>query len=187
MNNNIFSISGYSCSGKTTLIKSICQFYDYDVIRFGMIHKECVKNNGYNYAKEWIKEKGFDEYENNLIDLFKEKINSYILQNNSDFIIDGIFSKKCYKYLTSLNNINLKNIVLNIDYNTRINRMMKRENLNYNAAREHLFVTDCIKERAGISNILNKYDCIINENLSTEDIKKICIPILLQNSKDYER
>ena len=187
MNKNIYSISGYSCSGKTTLIKSICKDYDFDVIQFGLIHKECVKNSGYSYAKDWIREKGFSEYEEKLIELFGTKINSYALSSHKDLIIDGIFSKKCYNYLEKIKNINLKNIVLNTDFDTRINRMMKREKLSYEKAREHLCVTDCIKEHAGLSDILRKYDYIINKEFSVIELKDIFTSILLQNQKQVER
>lgn len=187
MNKNIYSISGYSCSGKTTLIKCICKDYDFDVIQFGLIHKECVKNSGYSYAKDWIREKGFFEYEKKLIELFRTKIDSYALAGHKNLIIDGIFSEKCYNYLEKIKSINLKNIVLNIDFDTRINRMMKREKLSYEKARDHLCVTDCIKEHAGLSNILRKYDYIINKEFSVLELKDIFIPILLQNQKQVER
>lgn len=180
MKKNIITITGYSCSGKSTLINGIIKQYNFDVISFGEIHKECVKNNGYLFAKDWIYEKGFKSYENQLLLTFKKKIlllDSDPLESNS-IIIDGIFSDKCFKLLRSLSKINLTNIVLNTNYQNRVDRMMKRHNMSYEEAVKHLYTTDSIKKEAGVSDILIDYDYIIDGNKRVEDIRERCSLII---------
>ena len=178
MNKKIIMISGRSASGKSTLIKQIKEEYDCVVLSFGKVHKETVKKSEYTYAKEWIKEEGFDSYEKELLVCFRDNIVS-IINTNSDFIIiDGIFSEKCFSFIRNIKSIDAINIVLDTSYTTRIKRMMKRENLNYKDAIQHLNTTDGIKEQAGISKITKDYEYIIDGNRSIEQIKEECFSIL---------
>ena len=177
---NIITITGYSCSGKSTLINEIMKEYNFNVIRFGEIHKECVKNNGYPFAKDWIREEGFSSYEKQLLLTFKNKILSLDSGSSVDknIVIDGIFSDKCFKLLRNVNGINLTNIVLNADYQNRIYRMMERHQMNYQEAVNHLYTTDSIKEKAGLYGILNDFDYIIDGNKTIEEIRERCSLIL---------
>lgn len=182
----IITISGYSGSGKSTLIERLSQKYEFDIIKFGMVHRECTKYSGYQYAKDWIKEKGFDAYEKQLLVFFRDKLISTVNMNNSMIIIDGVFSDKCFKYMKSVSGISLNNIVLNTNYNVRVNRIMERENLNYDEAIRHLYVTDEIKQKAGLSNIIKNYDYIIDGNISKDQIMKKCLLILKCIEMDFD-
>lgn len=175
---NIVAISGYSGSGKSTLIQQLSKKYKFDIIKFGEVHRESTKNSGYRYAKDWIKEKGFSEYEKKLLICFRNKMISTVNSGENNIIIDGIFSDKCFEYLKSINGIQLNNIVLDTSYSIRIKRMMEREQLSFEDAIRHLTVTDSIKLKAGLANIIRDYDCIINANISKEQIMKECISIL---------
>lgn len=183
MSNNVITIAGYSCSGKSTVIKQLEEIYNCQILRFGMIHRECVKENGYNYAKDWIKEKGFEVYE---MELLKKYIQELKASSSSDklTIVDGIFSYKCFSLMKECKNINLVNIVLSTDYDTRLERMMKREHLNVNEAKNHLATTDCIKERAGLSKIIGEPTCIIDGSKNIEEIKNECLYELSKISMD---
>ena len=102
MEKNIITITGYSCSGKSTLINEIIKQYNFDVIRFGEIHKECVKNNGYLFAKDWIREKGFRSYENQLLLAFKKKIlllDSDSLESNNIINLEDLTKEKLEEML----------------------------------------------------------------------------------------
>lgn len=178
MNKKIITISGYSGSGKSTLISQIEKEYNIGIIKFGTVHKKCVKDSGYSYAKDWIKEKGFEPYHNQLLLYFRDELISRIGKENEILVIDGMFSDKCFSYIKNIDSIKLTNIVLDAHYEVRIRRMMERENIDYNTAVQHLYTTDCIKEHAGLSNIIKQYDYIINANLSRENIKNKCIEIL---------
>lgn len=174
----IITISGYSGSGKSTLIQQLSQKYQFDIIKFGMVHRESTKNSGYRYAKDWIKEKGFSVYEKQLLICFRDKIISTVNKSNNVIIIDGIFSDKCFKYMRSVEGIKLNNIVLDTSYNVRVSRMMERERMSYDDAIRHLSVTDSIKQEAGLAHIIKDYDYIINGNIQKEQIMEACVSIL---------
>lgn len=189
MSKKIITITGYSCSGKSTLIDRMEQLCDCDIMKFGMIHKECVKNNGYLYAKDWIKEEGFSVYEKKLLILFKDKLKEMFKDNSRFLIIDGIFSSKCFQLIRDLENIDLTNIVLNTDYDVRIKRMMERQNLGYEEAVQHIYNTDLIKQNAGLQHILKDFDYIIDGNKTKEEIEERCLTILqgLANKREIKR
>lgn len=181
---NIIVITGYSCSGKSTVIEQLKDISEYSIIKFGSIHRETVKNNGYIYAKDWIKDKGFEIYDENLLNHFRNKISLYGVDSN--IIIDGLFSYKCFDYLKNNQIITLNNIVLDTKLDIRITRMIERENMVLQEAIEHLYVTDCIKERSGLSKIMKEYDYIINGNSSREKIKEKC-SFIIQSNKENMR
>lgn len=189
MSKKIITITGYSCSGKSTLIDRMEQLCDCDIMKFGMIHKECVKNNGYLYAKDWIKEEGFSVYEKKLSILFKDKLKEMFKDNSRFLMIDGIFSSKCFQLIRDLENIDLTNIVLNTDYDVRIKRMMERQNLGYEEAVQHIYNTDLIKQNAGLQHILKDFDYIIDGNKTKEEIEERCLTILqgLANKREIKR
>lgn len=180
----IFIISGYSCAGKSTVIEALKKLKDYDILKFGTIHKETVKNNGYDFAKNWIKEKGFKPYEEQLLLHFSNKISK--CDRDSIIIIDGLFSYKCFEFLRQIPGIEIINIVLKTDVEVRKHRMMQREKMDYETASGHLLRTDCIKERAGLSKILNNSDYIIDGNETPEKILMRCLGIIhdAQRRKD---
>lgn len=178
MKRKIIAITGYSCAGKTSVIEAIKEKISCDILKFGEIHKECVKKNGYSYAKDWIKLEGFEAYENQLLIFFKNRIKSKIGDSEMPIIIDGIFSDKCFKLIREINSIDFSNIVLDTQYCVRIERMMNRQNMKYEEAVEHMYNTDLIKESAGIGRILKKFDYKIDGNKTKEEVRRRCISIL---------
>lgn len=178
MSKKIITVTGYSCSGKSTLINRMEQLCNCDIMQFGMIHKECVKNNGYLYAKDWIKEEGFSAYEKELLVLFKNKLKEMLKDNSRLLMIDGIFSSKCFQLIRSLENVELTNIVLNTDYNVRIDRMMERQKLGHEEAVQHMYNTDSIKQNAGLQHILRDFDYMIDGNRSKEQIEEKCLVVV---------
>ena len=178
MKRKIIAINGYSCAGKTTVIEAIKEQINCDILKFGEIHKECVKKNGYSYAKDWIKLEGFEAYEKQLLIFFKNMIKSKIGNSELPIVIDGIFSDKCFKLISEIDGIDFSNIVLETEYGIRIERMMNRQNMNYEEAVEHMYNTDLIKESAGIGRILKEFDYKIDGNKTKEEVRKICFSIL---------
>lgn len=185
MKKKIITISGYSCAGKSTLINKIGQLYDCDIMKFGIIHKECVKKSGYLYAKDWIKSEGFKPYENQLLLCFKNKLISMIDNKNKYILVDGMFSSKCFSIIRSIDKINLVNIVLNADYNIRIQRMMKRQDMTYEEAVAHMYTTDNIKKQAGLKHIIKDFDFLLDANKSKKEINEKCL-LILQGIKYQE-
>lgn len=183
MKYNIITVTGYSCAGKTTIITELKQFYNCIVIKFGEIHKETVKKSEYNYAKDWIKAKGFEEYERCLVRCFIDKLQD-IKSYDGIVIIDGIFSEKCFSIINEMENINLVNIVIEALDEIRVQRMMNRENMNYFEAIEHLKVTDRIKTLAGLSKIISQPTYKINGNEEVNVIKQQCVQIIAKLDGD---
>lgn len=178
MNKKIITITGYSASGKSTIIKSIEEEFDCDTISFGQIHKECVKDSNYDYAKDWIRKEGFEAYEKQLILHFMRKMIFALKEGKQFVIIDGIFSERCFSYLKRAKGIDVTNIVLETDDNTRILRMSDRERVDYEVARSHLITTDAIKKQAGLDTIFNFADYRIDGNQSKKMIRKILFSIM---------
>lgn len=178
MNKKIITISGYSCVGKSTLINKMSQLYDCDIMKFGMVHKECVERSQYSYAKDWIRKEGFNFYENQLLLCFKDKLMS-MMENQSRYIlIDGIFSNKCFSLIRNANRIDVINIVLSAEYNIRIQRMMERQKMSYEKAISHISTTDNIKKQAGLKSILEDFDYLLDANKSKEEINEKCSLII---------
>lgn len=178
MKKKIIAITGYSCAGKTTVIEAIKEQINCDILKFGEIHKECVNKNGYSYAKDWIRLEGFEAYENQLLIFFKNMLKSKIGDSELPIVIDGIFSDKCFRLIRELNSIDFANIVLETPYGIRIERMMSRQNMNYEEAVEHMYNTDLIKESAGLGRILKEFDYKIDGNKTIEEVRKRCVSIL---------
>lgn len=188
----IIMISGYSGSGKSTLIQQLNKKYKFNIIKFGMIHREATKYYGYPYAKDLIKEKGFDVYEKQLLICFRDNIIATVKNSNNPIIIDGVFSDKCLKYIKSIDNLDVKNIVLDTKYDVRVHRMMEREKLSYDDVIKHLLLTDNIKKEAGLEYIIKNYDYVIDGNISKKEILKYCESILelleiYPNSNDIKK
>lgn len=183
MKNKIITIAGYSCSGKSTVIRQLEEVYNCEIIKFGMLHRKCTNENGYTYAKDWIKEKGFEPYEKELMRYYIQELRD-VSAKNKITIIDGIFSYKCFSFMKECQNISLTNIVLNTDYDIRLQRMMKREKLDYNEAEVHLLTADNIKKRAGLSKIIEEPTYVVNGNESIEKIKDKCIYIISKMPRD---
>ena len=175
MKKNVFSICGYSCAGKSTIIKQLIDIYDWYIIRYGDIHREAVKKSGYNLGIDWIKDKGFEEYECGAIDVFKKTIEECEAKN---IIVDGIFSNKCFQYLKDNRNINLTNILLETTYESRLERAMKREGYTLEKAKKFLKDVDWLKYNAGLSNIMKESDYIINSNDEKSEIKRQIVEIM---------
>lgn len=182
MKNKLITIAGYSCSGKSTVIKQLEEIYNCEIIKFGMVHRECTNRNGYAYAKDWIRDKGFEEYERELAKCYIEKLKA-ISSNDKITIIDGIFSYKCFLIMKECESIDLTNIVLNTDYDIRLQRMMQREGLEFNEAEAHLATADSIKRRAGLSRIIDEPSYIVNGNERVEKIKDECLLIISHMSE----
>lgn len=47
MKKNVFSICGFSCAGKSTLIANLINTFQFTTIRYGDIHREAIKKSGY--------------------------------------------------------------------------------------------------------------------------------------------
>lgn len=185
MSKKIITISGYSCAGKSTLVDRISRLHDCDIMKFGLIHKECVDRSKYLYAKDWIREEGFASYENQLLPCFKNRLLS-MMHNNRYILVDGIFSNKCFSIIRGAKGIELINIVLNADYNTRIQRMIERQGMTYEEALAHMNVTDNIKQQAGLKYILEDFDYLLDANKSKEEINEKC-SLIIQGIKYREK
>ena len=172
MSKKIIAVTGYSASGKSTVINQIHKMYNCSVIRFGAIHKECVKSSGHEYAKSWIKEEGTEPYDNRLVWYFKNYLISAINNNNDLIVIDGIFSHKCFRYLKHISSIDLINVSLDTEDSIRLKRIIKREGLSYTDAVKHLNTADSIKKYVGLYDVIKDSDYCINGNKSEYEIRQ---------------
>lgn len=169
MKKNIFAISGYSCAGKSTLIRHLIENWRLTTIRYGDIHRETIKRHGYMRGMDWIKSKGFDAYEDGALEVFIEKLDKCDSEN---LIIDGIFSNKCYQYLKQQKGLKIKNILLETNYENRLRRMIEREGLGLEKAKEKLKNVDWLKYYAGLSEIMQDADYVINSSYNREMITR---------------
>ncbi len=177
MRANVITITGYSCAGKSTIVQQLKNTYNCEIMKFGQIHKLCTRENGYDYAKDWIREKGFCEYEEALVKTFALNLKN-IIDANRLVIIDGIFSSKCFEYMKMCECINLINIVIDTSYGNRLRRMMNRERLTQDAAKVHLTTTDGIKARAGIEKIIAQPTYLIDGNMNIEQIENEFVRVI---------
>lgn len=169
MKKNIFAIIGYSCAGKSTLIKEVVNNSNETILRYSDIHWRAIKNSGYKLGIDWIKEKGFDEYENGALDVFTKELEK---DKSNTIIIDGIFSYKCFKFLKDKKDINLVSILLETSFDKRLKRMIEREGCNENIAQERLKSVDWLKHNAGLFKIMEEANYIINGENTKEIITR---------------
>lgn len=187
---NLFIVSGYGASGKSTVISSIVNSLDVTTIPFGTIHKLAYKNAGYKCTADWLAEEGYDAYEKAVLELFENEVN----QINGDVLIDGLFSSSCYNYLKSLE-LNNQNRVVNIFISTpedeRIKRMYQRQKfITIEQAYIHTKASDFIKGTCGLYQIQDDANYIIN-GTNTREFINMQITNIIQSikrqSKEIER
>lgn len=167
MKKNVFAITGYSCAGKSTLITELINNSRADIVRYGEIHWRAIRSSGYNLGIDWIKERGFEEYEERALTFFKQELGSC---NSNAIIVDGIFSYKCFEYLKSRKDIELTNILLETSFDKRLIRMMQREGYSEDDAEERLKSVDWLKGNAGLIRIMEQADFRINGETDKEKI-----------------
>lgn len=185
MNKNVFSICGFSCAGKSTLITNLINTFQFTTIRYGDIHREAIKKSGYKLGMDWVKDKGFEEYEKGTLEILKTKMDNCPSEN---IIIDGIFSKECFKYLKSNKNLNVTNILLKTTFDNRLKRMMKREKYSFKTATQQLTSVDWLKFNSGLNEIMKQADYIIDSGQKSEfEITKIVIQIIGDIMKNQEK
>ena len=182
MKKNVFSICGYSCAGKSTLVKHLLDKYNWTLMRYGDIHREAIKRNGYNLGMDWIKQEGFEAYEKGALAVFIEKLQEC---SSKDIIIDGLFSKMCFQYLKTNEEINLTNILLETTYENRLKRIMIREGYSLDNAKEFLKNVDWLKYYAGLSEIMESADFIIDTSDSQEEITNKVVSIIQAQKRQY--
>lgn len=71
---NIFIVTGYGAAGKSTLINSISEEIEVDILQFGRIHKLAYKNAGYTCTADWLAKEGYDTYDREVLKLFKRRV-----------------------------------------------------------------------------------------------------------------
>lgn len=179
---NLFVVSGYGAAGKSTVINSIEKNLNVTTIPFGSIHKLAYKNAGYKCTADWLAKEGYDVYQKNVLELFKQIVDEI----GEDIIIDGLFSSSCYNYLKflELNNQNrLINIFISTSEDERINRMYKRQGfITIEQSHLHTKRSDFIKGTCGLYQIYDDAHYIVDGN-QTRDLINYQIMRIIQNIK----
>lgn len=178
MKKNVFSITGYSCAGKSTLITELIENSQANILRYGEIHWMAIRSSGYKLGIDWIKERGFEEYEDRVLSFFKKELGSC---NSNSIIVDGIFSYKCFEYLKNRKDIELVNILLETNFDNRLIRMMKREGYSEKEADERLKSVDWLKGNAGLIRIIEQADFIIDGENDKEEITRTSFRYSIKN------
>ena len=186
---NIFIVSGYGAAGKSTVINSIANTLDVNIIPFGIIHKATYKNAGYKCTADWLAKEGYSAYENAVLELFIHEVK----KNYKDILIDGLFSSSCYHYLKSLelcNNNRIINIFISTPEDERINRMYKRQKfITVEQAQIHTKASDFIKGTCGLYQIQDDAKYTIDgrntQELMNKQIKKI-IQFIKKDDREKE-
>lgn len=187
---NLFVVSGYGASGKSTVINSIANNLDVTTIPFGTIHKLAYKNAGYKCTADWLAKEGYEAYEKAVLELFKQEVNKI----NGDVLIDGLFSSSCYNYLKSLelNNQNrLVNIFISTPESERIKRMYQRQKfITTEQSYIHTKASDFIKGTCGLYQIHDNANYIIDgtntRKFTNMQINNI-IQFIKRQNKEIER
>lgn len=168
----IITISGKSCSGKTTIAKKIAKELNYDFFSVG------------NYFRQHYKNK-----QTNVNDYFLDKIQQNLINNNKNIVLEGrmsgIFLKKYSKTPENLS------VFLNVNTETQIKRYLHRENnKSIKEAIEKTYKRD-LKDEQRLNKIYNtsifyekNYDLIINTN--NKKIDHIIKSILTEAKKNEQ-
>lgn len=185
---NIFIVSGYGASGKSTVINSITNSLNINIIPFGSIHKKAYKNAGYKCTADWLVKEGYESYQNAVLKIFIEEIK----KTKGDILIDGLFSYSCYYFLKSLeltNKCRLISIFISTPEDERINRMYKRQGFTIiEQAKIHTKASDFIKGTCGLYQIHDEAKYIVNGNTLPEKINNQIKRIIQQEKwEDKER
>lgn len=175
MNKNVFSVCGYSCAGKSTVITKLIDVFKFTTIRYGDIHREAIRKSGYKLGMDWVKNRGFEDYEEGVLEVFQKEIGNCPSEN---IIVDGLFSKECFKYLKNKQDINLTNILLQTTFDNRLARMMEREEYSFEIAMNNLKSVDWLKFNSGLGYIMQNADYIINSGGDKVEITNIIIEII---------
>lgn len=187
---NLFVVSGYGASGKSTVINSIANNLDVTTIPFGTIHKLAYKNAGYKCTADWLAKEGYEVYEEAILELFKQEVDKI----NGDILIDGLFSSSCYNYLKSLE-LNNQNRLVNIFISTpeaeRIKRMYQRQKfITIEQSYIHTKASDFIKGTCGLYQIHDNANYIIDGTNTRKFINmqiNNIIQFIKRQNKEIER
>lgn len=169
MKKSIISITGFSCTGKSTILKQFVNNPNLAVIRYADIHREAIRKSGYKLGIDWIREKGFEDYERGTLKVFIDKIEKC---NFDVILIDGIFSNKCFEYMENDENIKLTNILLETPFDKRLRRMSEREGYDIETAKDKLKDADWLKYYAGLCEIMKKANYFIDSDDERENLNR---------------
>lgn len=170
----IIIITGKTGAGKSTLCKSLEEYFHYPLLTFASMGKKFANENGYHRIRECHLAMDLEE--------FIEGISYHIFNtidkelNTHDIVlVDGLYIDKTVvrlkeKYTCSI-------LYLNTSDNVRYQRIAKRLSITVEQAKIENNVKEKLKEDVGIDTLIQNSDCIIDGNQRQNEIFK--------DTKDY--
>lgn len=172
-------LTGYSCTGKTTISKLLSEREGFYFISIHAIISKIAIERGYLRGRKWFKNEGIQS----ISKILSEFLCSFVKQSNEDkIVIDDIYD---LNLLNSINE-NFPNsksmlIALKSMNSCRLNRMSERAEADITTAESELKLYDSFKFEAGIEAVIEKADFfIMNTELTIGEIYKKIINIINQ-------
>lgn len=162
--NLIICIVGYSGCGKSSVCNLLSKKFDIPLFKYGKEANKFVKKYGYNKSREFVNNEGIEQYENFININMRNVLNEY-MANNKVFLIDGIISCEVYDWLKENNEV--FTIYIKLNKEDRIKRLMKREKIPFDVAKEELYIKDNIKIECCLDMVVSKCNSIVE---SSEDL-----------------
>ena len=159
--NLIICIVGYSGCGKSSICNLLSKNFDIPLFKYGKEANKFVKKAGYNKSRDFVKSQGMEQYENFINSNMYNVLNEY-MTNNKVFLIDGIISCEVYDWLKENNE--MFTIYIKLDEEERLNRLIEREKIPFDKAKEELYIKDNIKIECGLDMVVAKCNCIVESN-----------------------
>ena len=143
----VVGFTGYSCSGKTTIAKKICEKYDFTLLSVRDISHQLANKNGYNRSRDFIMSIGNEKY----LEICRQEI-LRLLSSTGDYIIDDIMDPSLW--IDIVKSYDCLLLSFKLEENKRLDRLCTRLNCDWNfACIELKFLDDC-KNSFGIGSII---------------------------------
>jgi len=162
----VIFITGYACTGKSTLAKLICEKEQIGYISFHDEMSIHAKEKGFSKTRFLLKELGTKEFLATATTIIANKA----LENNTKhLIIDGLYNWEMFLKIEKLTHFKPHVIGIESDRNIRVERMMTRMSDTLFNAERQIKLYDDFKDDFGIAEVMSKNDYRFANNSSLKD------------------
>lgn len=173
----VLCLTGFSCSGKTSVARYLADHYNYSVISVRNISHALAVENGFSRTREWLSNTSIEQY----LSECRKYILS-IINNRQNFIIDDLFDIQLWNGVVLYDSILVS---FNLDKSIRIKRIFQREKLkSMDDAENELMFLDTWKERFGILEVISSAG--FNVDTTNKQIAEIAETLLSIVEKNRE-
>jgi cytidylate kinase len=157
MNKLIVVLAGLSCVGKSTIGKTFCEKYGFDLINQQSIYRKIAKSKGYTLARKWLADVGNEVFTQETIDAVAIEIAGK--KSEQGILVDETYGTRSLDYLRSFfPDRTFVIVAVRAKQSSREQRMEGRIGADREAARKEMYFRDNFLIQSGIEDVLKIAD-----------------------------